>query len=193
MGIFRRTAKNAPSEDDPAQFLQELLTQVGTVKQAIGDLELSLRSVRDDALREEEAANRAYGEAEGALCDGDESRARECLRARGRHSERAERLHEQSRFYEQKIADLRVALDSLREHVDDYRADKRVAESRLSAAVARLALEKAKTALSAADARGLEVVRDKAREAEALADLHADIDEELAQLEASVRKRDGIN
>lgn len=197
MGIFKRASKIAESyvndakksdTDDLSLILKEMLVQAGEVKRLTGELEYALQEIREDEKRFSEEAQQAYEQAGEALEQGDEEKARDRLVKRNRYLGKAKSLQEQSAIYEGKLKDLQEALESLREQIDDYKMERRDVEARLASASGRLALEKAKQALESSKSEALETLKQEARQKEALVDLHADIDEELAKLEASAHQ-----
>ncbi len=197
MGIFKRASKIAESyvndakkrseTVDPSLLLKEMLVQAGEVKRLAGELEYALQEIKEDELRVSEEAEKAYEQAGEALEQGDEEKARDRLLRRNRFLSKAKSLHEQSAIYEGKLEDLKDALETLREQIDDFQMERRDVEARLSSASGKLALEKAKEALESSRTEALEALRQEARQKEALVDLHSDIDEELAKLEASAK------
>ncbi len=197
MGIFKRASKIAESYvndvkkseiDEPSLIVKEMLVQAGEVKRLAGELEYTLQEIKEDEKRVSEEAEKAYEQAVEALEQGDEEKARDRLVKRNRYVSKAKSLQEQSAIYEGKLRDLQEALESLHEQIDDYKMERRDAEARLASASGRLALEKAKHALESSKAEALEALKQEARQKEALVDLHADIDEELAKLEASAQQ-----
>ena len=201
MGLFKRTAKivQATVEDhkqkqlDPQTELQavyqQLIMQTSEIKRMIGEVAFAHQQLVHEAESLEQRVDDLENEAREALSRGDEDRARELLGKRRKAQDKLEDVRAREKLLRRKLEHLQDAEEELRDQVLAFRDRRDETESRLSAAEASLALQKATEAMSQAGEKALEGAKDQARIAEARVEMSESIDDQMERLlrESKVR------
>jgi phage shock protein A len=194
MSIFKRVAKivEANVEDakekrkDPADDVQavyqNMISQASEVKRLIGELELNAERAGNERAAAEQRADDLRKEAEEAVAAGDEDRARQLLQRRRGELDKAEQHKAREQALKKRIAQLKDAQQQLREQIHAFADRRDDVDARMSGAEAQLALQSAQAAVSGSSAAALEKEEQMAREAEAKAQLHESVDDELERL-----------
>ncbi len=201
MGLFKRTAKivQATIEDhkekqlDPQAELQavyqQLIMQTSEIKRMIGEVAFAHQQLVHEAESLEQRVSDLENQAREALSRGDEDRARELLGKRRKAQDKLEDVKAREKLLRRKLEHLQDAEEELRDQVLAFRDRRDEAESRLSAASANLALQKATEAMSHAGEKALESARDQARIAEARVEMSESIDDQLERLLRESKER----
>ena len=194
MGIFRRAAKllqdqvqehvtKEPSlkEQLSAQY-QEILSQVSDIKLWIGDVASQVQRLENQIesllVQEQDLEN----EAEHALLAGDEDTAKEALTKRRRVAEKRLSLQERVQVLKNKLKQLQDAQESLREQAQEFTQRRDELEADLSAASAKIWLQKTSDKLKDAKTHGLTDLEEVVRTAQVHEELLTSIDEEFERL-----------
>ena len=201
MGLFKRTAKivQATVEDHKEKQLdtqtelqavyQQLIMQTSEIKRMIGEVAFAHQQLVHEAESLEQRVDDLEKEAREALSRGDEDRARELLGKRRKAQDKLEDVRAREKLLRRKLEHLQDAEEELRDQVLAFRDRRDETESRLSAAEAGLALQKATEAMSQAGEKALESAKDQARIAEARVEMSESIDDQMERMlrESKVR------
>lgn len=195
MAIFKRAAKIVeshvndraahaltPEQQLEAAYLQ-MVEQVGEVKAQIGEIDYALTSAKRDLEDLDTRMQALMQEAEKALQDGDEDRARSRLERRSTSADRRSEVAARVKVLQTTADRLRDALEDLRDQVTTFRDKRTAIDARTHAALAQDAMHKAAKALDGTASDVLDRAAQQAREIEARSELSESIDEQLERLQ----------